>query len=83
MNLKRSLELIEKYGKCEQCGNENISNGEGTLNIDGDVFERTCKCGWKVTVRPATEEEKKRAEEMKVIFADTPKGGLMEPWKAT
>lgn len=48
MNITDSMELLKKYNTCPTCGSDKIGNGEGTLNIENDVFERTCKCGWKV-----------------------------------
>lgn len=50
MNAYESMELIKKYGSCDECGSESLGNGSGTLNIDNDVFTRTCRCGWSVTV---------------------------------
>lgn len=51
VNLKRSVELMERYQICETCGNEAVGNGEGTLKITGSTFIRTCKCGWKVEIK--------------------------------
>jgi hypothetical protein len=51
VNIVRSLELMEKYSTCLECGSMNVGNGEGTLNIEDDSFKRTCKCGWEVTIR--------------------------------
>lgn len=48
MNLTDSMELIKKYGTCPKCGNDKIGNGQGTLIIEDNVFERSCSCGWKV-----------------------------------
>lgn len=50
MNARRTLELIEKYGTCADCGNENVGNGEGKLEVTEDSFTRSCKCGWSVRV---------------------------------
>lgn len=50
MNINDSLELMEKYAECPKCGNDKLGNGEGTLNIEDIVFERTCKCGYLVKV---------------------------------
>jgi iron(III) transport system ATP-binding protein len=50
MNLVESLKLMEKYAECPDCGNSNIGNGEGTLQITDDSFTRTCKCDYKVVV---------------------------------
>ncbi|OIJ17079.1 hypothetical protein BKP37_00630 [Anaerobacillus alkalilacustris] len=48
MNLDTSLELMKKYTNCPDCGSSAVGNGEGTLIIEDNVFERSCKCGWKV-----------------------------------
>lgn len=48
MNITKQLELMNKYEVCPCCGNDKIGNGEGTLNLDENSFERTCKCGWKI-----------------------------------
>jgi hypothetical protein len=50
MNLNDSMELMKKYSTCPQCGNDKIGNGQGTLIIEDNVFERSCNCGWKVIV---------------------------------
>lgn len=50
MLINDSLELMKKYSKCKGCGNEKVGNGEGTLNIEDDIFTRTCKCGWSIKV---------------------------------
>ena len=48
MNINVSLELMKKYNTCPKCSSDKIGNGEGALIIEDDVFERSCKCGWKV-----------------------------------
>lgn len=51
MDARKSVQLMRKYSKCENCGNEHVGNGEGTLEINDDIFKRTCKCGWSVEVK--------------------------------
>lgn len=51
MDARKSIQLLRKYSKCQKCGNENVSDGEGTVGIEGDTFKRTCKCGWSVEVK--------------------------------
>jgi hypothetical protein len=48
MNLRKSVELMGKYAVCPECGNDKIGGGAGTLVIEDNTFERTCKCGWSV-----------------------------------
>ncbi|WP_084146722.1 DUF3797 domain-containing protein [Paenibacillus wynnii] len=50
MKFKKAVELSERYANCAECGNENVGNGQGTVRIEGNMFRRTCKCGWKVEV---------------------------------
>lgn len=50
MNLAKSLELMKKYTCCPECGNSYIANGEGKLIIEYDIFYRSCKCGWEITL---------------------------------
>lgn len=50
MNMKRVLELLEKYETCPECGNTKIGNGEGALVIDINTFKKTCKCGFEVFI---------------------------------
>jgi transcription elongation factor Elf1 len=50
VNIVDSTQLLKKYSNCPDCGSDKLGNGEGTLNIENEVFERTCKCGWSVTV---------------------------------
>lgn len=52
MNLDESTELIKKYGVCPECGNEKVGGdpSQGTSIIENEIFTRSCKCGWSVTV---------------------------------
>lgn len=50
MKLEKAVELMEIYQNCPSCGNGMIGNGEGSLQIEDDMFKRTCKCGYVVTV---------------------------------
>ena len=50
MNITESVKLLKQYSICINCGNDKIGNGEGTVNINGNIFERTCKCGWSIKV---------------------------------
>ncbi|OMD29127.1 DUF3797 domain-containing protein [Paenibacillus odorifer] len=51
MNFTEAIRLSKKYAECPKCGNGNIGVGEGTIDIDENSFERTCKCGWNITVK--------------------------------
>ena len=48
MNVFKTVELIDKYGKCPKCGSDKIGNGSGSLIVEEDTFYRSCKCGWKI-----------------------------------
>jgi hypothetical protein len=52
MNLNDSMELMKKYSTCPKCGNDKVGGepSQGSLIIENDVFTRSCKCGWSVTV---------------------------------
>jgi hypothetical protein len=50
MNALIAMNLIQKYAKCPYCGKRCVGNGEGTIVIDDDKFERTCKCGWSIKI---------------------------------
>jgi predicted nucleic-acid-binding Zn-ribbon protein len=50
MKLTRAIELMEKYAECPQCGNGYVGDGEGSLEVTGNVFKRMCKCGWKIEI---------------------------------
>ena len=50
MNITDSVKLLKRYSTCPKCGSDKVNNGEGSVNIDGNLFERTCKCGWSVKV---------------------------------
>ena len=48
MNIKTTLEIINKYSKCQICVDETVGNGS-KLDIDDSEFLRTCReCGWEV-----------------------------------
>lgn len=48
MDSWKTLELMNEYGKCKQCGNEIIGDGEGILEVEDGRFKRTCKCGFLI-----------------------------------
>lgn len=52
MNLRRATELTKKYALCQQCGSDRVGGtpSEGALIIEDEVFTRSCKCGWSITV---------------------------------
>lgn len=52
MNIRESSELMKKYGRCPECGSDEIGGvpSQGALIIEDEVFTRSCKCGWKVVV---------------------------------
>jgi transcription elongation factor Elf1 len=50
MDALKAVELLKKYNQCPACGNENVGDKEGTVEIHEDVFKRTCKCGWMVRI---------------------------------
>lgn len=52
MNIRESSELMKKYNNCPECGSDNIGGepSQGALIIQDEVFTRSCKCGWSVTV---------------------------------
>lgn len=50
MNIVESTRLINKYSECPDCGCDKVGNGSGSLIIDGETFERGCKCGFKIKI---------------------------------
>jgi transcription elongation factor Elf1 len=50
MNALKAVELLRKYNTCPECGSEKVGNGEGSVTVDDDKFERTCKCGWMIKI---------------------------------
>lgn len=46
MNAMDFLRISPFINDCPNCGNEYIGNGQGTLNVDDNIVERTCKCGF-------------------------------------
>ncbi|OPG98634.1 DUF3797 domain-containing protein [Chryseobacterium mucoviscidosis] len=57
MDAATALELAHKYTACPDCGNTYVGDGEGTIKIDENLFQRSCKCGWKVTIKDGVEVE--------------------------
>lgn len=47
-----AMELTKKYATCPECGNDKIGGepSQGALIVEDDIFTRSCKCGWSVTV---------------------------------
>lgn len=50
MNIFKSMELMEKYAECPNCGSDLIGNRQGGLILEEDTFRRFCKCGFDITV---------------------------------
>lgn len=52
VSIDESTELIKKYGVCQECGNDKVGGNpsQGALILEDEVFTRSCKCGWSVTV---------------------------------
>ncbi|SHF56017.1 protein of unknown function [Desulforamulus putei DSM 12395] len=50
MNASAVFQLIPEYINCPKCGNDQIGNGEGKLIVSRDMFIRSCKCGFKITL---------------------------------
>ena len=50
MNPIKAVQLMKKYSKCLECGNEKVGNGEGVFNIEDSSFFRSCKCGWEIEI---------------------------------
>jgi hypothetical protein len=50
MNVYEANKLIKKYANCPKCGNDKLGDGEGSVEIQDEVFTRTCKYGFSVTV---------------------------------
>lgn len=52
MLLREAMELTKKYGKCQECGSDKVGGepSEGSLSVLDEIFTRSCKCGWSITV---------------------------------
>jgi iron(III) transport system ATP-binding protein len=50
MNAWETIELINKYASCPNCGNEMIGNGQGAIIVEDTTFTRKCKCGFEITI---------------------------------
>jgi hypothetical protein len=50
VKITEAMKLMEEYQSCPDCGNANVGNGEGKLEITEDKFSRECKCGCKVVI---------------------------------
>lgn len=52
MDMRDAMELTKKYSTCPECGNDKVGGepSQGALIIEDDIFTRSCKCGWSVTV---------------------------------
>lgn len=52
MFAREAMELTKKYAVCPECGNDKVGGEptQGALIIENEVFTRSCKCGWSMTV---------------------------------
>ncbi|KEI18258.1 DUF3797 domain-containing protein [Clostridium haemolyticum] len=50
MEAFKVVSLIRKYEKCPVCGSYKVGDIEGKILIDGDIFKRSCKCGFEITL---------------------------------
>ena len=46
MNVMDYLRVAPLINDCPNCKNGIVGNGEGTLIVDENIVERTCKCGF-------------------------------------
>lgn len=49
MNIVDLLEVFKKYELCPECGHD-TDEGRGTFKLNGEIYSRTCECGWSITV---------------------------------
>lgn len=63
MNVMIYLAVAPMINDCPNCGNSLVGNGEGTLKIDDDIVERTCKCGFDFTYDVTKGTSKKQIKE--------------------
>lgn len=47
MDVLDYLKISRHINDCPNCGNQYIGNGQGTLKVDENLIERTCKCGFE------------------------------------
>lgn len=50
MNMFKSLELMEKYGVCPNCGNDLLGENQGGIVVEEGAFRRFCKCGFDLVI---------------------------------
>lgn len=48
MRAENCEKIISAYWNCPNCKSERFGNGQGTLDIVGKEFTRTCKCGYVI-----------------------------------
>jgi transcription elongation factor Elf1 len=46
MNAFDFLRIAPFINDCPNCGSEYVGNGQGTLTVNNNIVERTCKCGF-------------------------------------
>jgi len=46
MEASKCYELLQQYDKCEDCQTKDL-----TVDVHGNVFIRSCKCGWKIEIK--------------------------------
>ena len=51
MDMQLSIKLLNKYSDCPVCGNDKLGNSCGKLDIDDDIFFRSCKCGYSIKIK--------------------------------
>lgn len=50
MKIEKTMELLNKYGTCPDCGSTTIGSAQGAIIIEEETFTRKCSCGFKATV---------------------------------
>ncbi|MBQ2783001.1 MAG: DUF3797 domain-containing protein [Oscillospiraceae bacterium] len=53
MKLKEVIQMMKMYASCPVCGEENVGEENGEIEIDTKrgYFKRSCACGWRVEVK--------------------------------
>lgn len=65
MDMQMSIKLLKKYSDCPVCGNDKVGNGYGRLDVDDDMFFRSCKCGYSIKIKALNRIKYEVVEEIK------------------
>lgn len=47
--------IMSRYVKCPICGHDKLGQGHGKLIVQDNIFDRSCRCGFRIVINDKEE----------------------------